>query len=476
MKTLAQKTVAENDVATHSARDASTGKRSPLRRRLQIAGAIAGIASVAGITAPAQAVEDGTLLWSSQYDAEMELVLSHENGVEGRVEIEGSDSSPSWAPDGAAIVFASPTGQENLGADGREIYKISGDRVQRLTNNNRQDESPDFSPRGDKITYDTRQNDGRLQVMLMDADGANKAALTDIASSWNPSWSHDGRKITFISNRSGWHAIYQMNADGSNQELVYQPLNPIEVKSPSYSPDNGRILFSSHVLGHSEIFWVTIGAGVLQRVTDTADLAESAPVYSPDGRRIAFAGKREGQRPRIYVMDYDGRNVEMVSDPDRYSNWPDWMYPALPVDPPPPPAPAPAPEPAPGPGQGGEMAGEANDVLGPSIQMKGRPKARKTHPAKQVKRFKGITADPNGVEKVELSVKIKSAGKCRHLKPNGKLTKAKSCNRRFKTVASNDGTWVRSVGKLPTGRYRVAVRATDTLSNIAIHQYGFKLR
>ena len=52
----------------------------------------------------------------------------------------------------------------------------------------------------------------------MNADGSNQTRLTNNpAIDISPSFSADGSKIAFVSNRDGNQEIYVMNADGSNQ-------------------------------------------------------------------------------------------------------------------------------------------------------------------------------------------------------------------------------------------------------------------
>lgn len=107
-----------------------------------------------------------------------------------------------------------------------------GANVERLTWQGHYNESPDWSPTLDMITYVTRI-EGVFQVMTIRPDGTGARQLTEVGSNEHPHWSPDGMHIVFSSNRTGTYEIYTMNFDGSGVRRVTSTGNNT---NPSWSP------------------------------------------------------------------------------------------------------------------------------------------------------------------------------------------------------------------------------------------------
>jgi Tol biopolymer transport system component len=128
-----------------------------------------------------------------------------------------------------------------------QLYTMEpdGSKLTRISKNNKENYySPSWSPDGRKIVYASEKGSIADDIFIVNSDGNNKVNLTnDSASDSDPSWSPDGRKIVWVYNRGGFSEIYVMNSDGTNQT----PLTSFRsaVLGPRWSPDGKYIVFAS---------------------------------------------------------------------------------------------------------------------------------------------------------------------------------------------------------------------------------------
>jgi Tol biopolymer transport system component len=181
--------------------------------------------------------------------------------------------------------------------------------------------SATFPGKNGKIAFTGSNGD----VFTMNPDGTDVTQLTFFSSNGGgtccATWSPDGRQLVFGAEPFGAPFISQlwlMNADGSNQHVLLAEDSFFE-EFPSFSPDGSLVVFERCELPafHCAINRIGVngnGPTALTPFDPNPDVNDFVPVYSPDGKTIAFGSfTRGGVIAAIYLMDADGSNIRQLT-------------------------------------------------------------------------------------------------------------------------------------------------------------------
>ena len=121
-----------------------------------------------------------------------------------------------------------------------------------------------------------------------------------------------------------------MDPDGSDRTVVIRGRDADRAaifSSPSWSPDGARIVVGSTSLqeGRPDLWIVDADGSDLAPLTDTPRRTETAPIFSPDGSRIAFLldTSQEGYGfSDLYTMAADGSDVQRLTHTPKRREYP----------------------------------------------------------------------------------------------------------------------------------------------------------
>jgi Tol biopolymer transport system component len=217
---------------------------------------------------------------------------------------------PGWSPDGRWIAFSRNWGhQQSLW-----IVAAAGGNPRRLTNCGTAcaDVQPTWSPDGRLLVFQrVSSTPGASGLFTVRPGGAQLSRIADKGS--YPQWSPDGERIVFDSTPD---SIAVADADGAHLRVLFSGARGTGPGAPSWSPDGRKIVFfktpgrQSHFV--AEVWTMNAdGTGKKRLYRSGCCVGEWAPpVWSPDGRQIAFSADSAGG---TFVINSDGTGLERRS-------------------------------------------------------------------------------------------------------------------------------------------------------------------
>ncbi|MGC2185532.1 MAG: hypothetical protein WA637_19855 [Terriglobales bacterium] len=282
-----------------------------------------------GDSSPAFSPDGRTLAFSRNSDLGLGdlylLPLSEElnpSGEAKRITFENRTTTPSWTADGSHIVFSDSKGLWQIA-----VPEFMGEaaKPQRLTSFGENIQEPTISARGRRLAYThvlIHSSIWRMTAPPLDGspsvrDGRNLKPVYSAAPFISttrddsaPQFSPDGKKITFMSDRSGNFEIWVCDSDGSNSVQLTSFRGP-QVSTPRWSPDGQRIAFDSDAEGEYDIWAISANGGKPQRMT-TDPANDGNPSWSRDGRWIYFDSARTGAQ-QVWKMPANGGEAVQVT-------------------------------------------------------------------------------------------------------------------------------------------------------------------
>lgn len=201
------------------------------------------------------------------------------------------NASPAWTPDQQGIVFSSGR------MDATHLARV------RTADLSRTERLAPFGEYGWQPTLG-RTPGGRVQMVYTEhfesvniwrqrLDGGQPAVPLISSPHWSyePDYAPDGKRIVFISDRTGSPEVWVSDEDGRNPRQ-WTFLNQQSLGSPRWSPDGARIAFSAPGPDGSSIFLIDAAAATPSPVRDSHRCGYLS--WARDGNSIYFSSNRGG--------------------------------------------------------------------------------------------------------------------------------------------------------------------------------------
>jgi Tol biopolymer transport system component len=227
------------------------------------------------------------------------LALAEAGSQPRRVTSERQIGGLAWHPDGRSIIFSSNRGGP------RSLWRISTERADAVPEALRvgaglvEVYSPAISRQG-ALAFEQYVADTDIwRAPLPGPAGGGTAAaaapvplVSSTRAETDLNLSPDGKRLAFVSTRSGNREIWACDSEGSNP-VQLTTFGGDLVGTPRWSADGRSIAFDAVREGHRDIYVIAADGGFLRRLT-TEKSDDVRPGWSRDGRWIYFGSNRSG--------------------------------------------------------------------------------------------------------------------------------------------------------------------------------------
>ncbi|MEO8350004.1 MAG: protein kinase [Acidobacteriota bacterium] len=245
-------------------------------------------------------------------------LLDAETG-EKRLATEGDAVQPSWSPGGGRIAYWGLP----VGSGQRDLWTVAArggaEKPIRVTDDDAVDWNPFWSPDG-KFLYFASDRNGTMGLFRIAIDeetgkATGKPEPIGTPSLWSGffSASRDGRQIAYQS-RAETSTIETVGFDPVAGKMAGEPApilrGSLLVRNLDVSPDGRWIVFATRGRQEDIFLMRSDGSGIKQLTNDA--FKDRAPVWSPDGKRIAFYSNRVF-RYEIWSIRPDGSGLTQLT-------------------------------------------------------------------------------------------------------------------------------------------------------------------
>ena len=180
--------------------------------------------------------------------------------------------------------------------------------------------APAISRQGNRLAYKVGRSDFNIWRVEVRGPGRQAGTTSRFISSTrfdsSPAYSPDGKRIAFVSDRSGNQEIWICDRDGSNQAQLTSVGGSL-VRPPRWAPNSESIAFEADPDGNQDVYVVSANGGAPRRLTADRG-ADQWPDWSKDGQSLYYVRTRGGTKDIWKIPAAGGEAVPITrnANPD----------------------------------------------------------------------------------------------------------------------------------------------------------------
>jgi hypothetical protein len=222
---------------------------------------------------------------------------------------------PSLSPDGKQLAYVSTKQGDYFSQSSLFVLDLETEKEEHLVSAVRTAVS--WSPDGGRVYYgkSTRDNphwSQQFDIYAFDLREKEEIRITHGRRALSPAVSPDGTRIAFVVGRDGTGNLAVSASDGSDFRILTPFANGEQVYNPRWSPDGHRIVFDYSVKDGRDIAVIEADGTGLRFIVEGGDDSRS-PVFTPDGTKILFSSDQTGIF-NIYAYDLASQQTAQITN------------------------------------------------------------------------------------------------------------------------------------------------------------------
>jgi len=178
-----------------------------------------------------------------------------------------------------------------------------------------------LSPTGARVLVEAR---GEIFTIPAEKGDVRNLSRSSSSAERDPSWSPDGKWISYFSDKSGEYKVVIESQDGVTPARTIALPHPTHYYTSSWSPDSKKLLYTDTNL---KVWVLDIASGQAKIIGNDPWMVPTRtlnPVWSPDSKWVAYSSRLKSLYHAIFVSNVETGESKQVTDNLADSVWPAW--------------------------------------------------------------------------------------------------------------------------------------------------------